>query len=182
MRVLIVDNGSVHVREIAKFFRDHGYEIIEPLQLNWRKVDPKTIVILSGGRRLSVLWHNRYYKNELELIRNYCGPIIGICLGFELIAHAFREPLHFLPRRKVGAITVRVTELGRKYFANDTAELESHRYSIRKLGKNFDILATSRNGIEFAKHKTRPIYGMQFHPEATRQGREILNKIATEIQ
>jgi GMP synthase-like glutamine amidotransferase len=42
---------------------------------------------------------------------------------------------------------------------------ESHRWVIKRLSKEFEVLAESDQGPEVIRHVTRPIYGLQFHPE-----------------
>ncbi|KKR79369.1 MAG: hypothetical protein UU24_C0010G0013 [Candidatus Nomurabacteria bacterium GW2011_GWA2_40_9] len=42
---------------------------------------------------------------------------------------------------------------------------KSHRFCIEHISDNIEILATSEHGIEVIKHKNKPIYGLQFHPE-----------------
>ena len=46
-----------------------------------------------------VLYSDGVYNTELELIKNHRGPIVGICLGMELIAHAYDMHLHRQKRR-----------------------------------------------------------------------------------
>lgn len=43
---------------------------------------------------------------------------------------------------------------------------ESHRWGITDLPNELEELARSKDGIEIFRHKTRPVYGFQFHPEA----------------
>lgn len=44
---------------------------------------------------------------------------------------------------------------------------ESHYCEIKKLPPQFDLLATNENcPIQAMKHRERPLYGTQFHPEA----------------
>ena len=43
---------------------------------------------------------------------------------------------------------------------------EYHRCQVEKLPKDFVLLAsTGGTGVQAYRHKTRPIYGTQFHPE-----------------
>jgi len=165
--IIVVDNGSKHTKKVLDLLSDQDVKLVEPGRLNSTEITGHELVILSGSRRVPVLWHNRHYKNELELIRRHRGPIIGICLGFELIAHAFGRPLHLLSRRIKGKRTIHATEAGLMYFdgKQQIDVYEAHRFAIRKLGREFEVLAQSRAGVEFARHVSRPIFGMQFHPE-----------------
>ena len=61
---------------------------------------------------------------------------------------------------------------------------ESHRFVVDKVSEDIEILATSNDGIEFFKHKNKPIYGLQFHPEMfvdKTQGKEIFLKILEKL-
>ena len=41
---------------------------------------------------------------------------------------------------------------------------ELHNYSV-KPSKDFEILAKSKKCVQAIKHKSKPIYGILFHPE-----------------
>ena len=42
---------------------------------------------------------------------------------------------------------------------------EHHSWVVKELGKELEALAISRYGIEADMHRTKPIYGTQFHSE-----------------
>ena len=42
---------------------------------------------------------------------------------------------------------------------------ENHTIAIKTLSEELQGLAKSETGYEVIKHKTKPIYGFQFHPE-----------------
>jgi GMP synthase (glutamine-hydrolysing) len=42
---------------------------------------------------------------------------------------------------------------------------ESHRWVVREPINEFKVLARSKDGVEVIKHKNKPIYAVQFHPE-----------------
>lgn len=59
----------------------------------------------------------------------------------------------------------------------------SHYCEVKKLPKGFVLLATSKHcRIEAMRHSTRPLYGIQFHPEAYEapffHGRKLLENFA----
>jgi GMP synthase (glutamine-hydrolysing) len=87
-------------------------------------------------------------------------------LGAEIIAYSFGAALEYLDKEEKGLknIEVLVTD---NLFAGITSfnVYESYKWAITKLSVELEGLARSGNGFEVIKHKTRPIYGFQFHPE-----------------
>jgi len=74
IKILVINNHSIHIKEILNKF-DSTYSInFENLKdINYEDYDA---VILSGGSSLSVINHEKEYKKELELIKNFEGPIL----------------------------------------------------------------------------------------------------------
>ena len=127
------------------------------------------LIILSGGRQHEVLNHEEFYKNELALVRSIRedGPrLLGICLGFELIAHTFGSTLELLNPKEPQNVEVRVIR-DDPIFKNIShmTTFESHRWRVHNLSGDLIPLADSDYGIEAVRHKTLPLYGFQFHPE-----------------
>jgi len=63
-----------------------------------------------------------------------------------------------------------------KGFGESANVWASHKDEVTKPPKNFEILASSSIcGVEAMKHETKPIYGIQFHPEVhhTEKGGKI---------
>ena len=62
---------------------------------------------------------------------------------------------------------------------------EAHRWIIPQLGRDLIGIAQSANGYEIIKHKSRQIYGLQFHPEKYTKkssGKYIFNQIVDVIK
>lgn len=107
------------------------------------------------------------YVNHLSSfswIKHCEKPILGICSGMQVIGMFFGSK----PKRKkeigLGKINLRKEFLGIK--ENFDGYL-LHNLSITKA--NFEILADSGTDISVIKHKTKPIYGVLFHPEVRNQ-------------
>ncbi len=112
-------------------------------------------------------------------------PILGICLGHQALGEFFgatltkaQKPMH----GKISTLQVIDNELVKenKLFNNlpqNFSVVRYHSLIIQNDSPNLIILAYSENGEIMAfKHKTLPIYGLQFHPEAvlTEFGLDIL--------
>jgi GMP synthase (glutamine-hydrolysing) len=60
----------------------------------------------------------------------------------------------------------------------------SHGDKVTRLGRELDTLAASDNSPHAAfRHRDRPIYGLQFHPEVTHSvdGKEILRNFVLRV-
>jgi GMP synthase-like glutamine amidotransferase len=98
VKIHIIDDGTKYIDNLTK-----SLALYRPSLVGYSEIDKSTIrsedlVILSGGHGYPVLWHEKEYGHEIDIIKNHPGPIVGICLGFQLIAHVFGSHLHLHPR------------------------------------------------------------------------------------
>ena len=183
MRILLIDNGTNFLEKLQLLIP--GDEIV----LKPQYVSPTTsadfdLIILSGSSALTAVYDVEYFKNELDMIKHSTTPIVGICLGCELVALAFGGTLKRMEERHSGVRTIALTD---HHFSSNSAVdvFESHRWIIDRPPEKFDILATSADGPEIIKHRTLPIWGLQFHPETAREsteGDEIFGTILSQIR
>ncbi|MCU1231074.1 MAG: aminodeoxychorismate/anthranilate synthase component [Acidobacteria bacterium] len=108
----------------------------------------------------------------IDLIRaNTTIPLLGVCLGHQAIAEAFGArvirgelPVH-------GKVTG-VRHEGRNLFAGCPTPMQTARYHSlvvdrATLSDEFEVDAETSDGVVMAiSHRTRPIFGIQFHPES----------------
>ena len=182
--ILIIENSSHHSTALSRHLKSYNVRTIKYRQLNSDHMAKADIIILSGGHP-SVLHHYWFYRSQLELIRSTPKPVIGVCLGFELIVRAYGGKLQRLKRKVHGLRSIEVT--------NDTLDLslprlnvwEAHKWAARSVpSEYFNVVAQSEQGIEIIQHKTRPIFGCQFHPEINKpvnDGGTVLDAILTLI-
>ena len=182
---IVIDNGTRYMADLLDLLQDYKCSVV-----NFRKVS-KTItekvdlVVLSGGHGLSILWHEHEYRDELEFIKNHRGPMIGVCLGLQLIAHAHGAQLQKQRERTKGPNTIQMNDMGMGFFGSKAYTVyENHVYSVQDLPSPLLALATSTDGIEILKHQERPIYGVQFHPESNDHpdGKHIFDRILLDIR
>ncbi len=143
---------------------DHSSVDFADFQLNM--TDSFDCFILSGGS-LSIEG-TPAFKEEKELIKQVPKPVFGICFGFQLISFVYGEITKKLPCKISGVNEIDVfgfDKLGIEYNKKKLKVFESHLWTIKNPPKDFDVYGTSQYGIEIIKHKTKPIFATQFHPE-----------------
>ena len=168
MRIAVVNNGKGPLKRLTKLLHGNDVEIFTYAKADTIIPDNFNLLILSGSSHLSAIYDQNKIKDELELIQRSTVPLLGICFGAELVTLAFGGTLKDNgPENKVsGGLEVEVLVddsifNGRKcFFAYD-----AHRWVIEQPGPELEVLARSAHGPEVIRHKSRPIYGFQFHPE-----------------
>lgn len=108
-------------------------------------------------------------------------PILGVCLGHQTIGQHFGGKVVRSPAPMHGKIS-QVSHESQGVFAGLPNPLTCTRYHSLMVDTDgfpdaLEITATSDDGvIQGLQHKTRPIFGVQFHPEsiASEHGHELL--------
>ena len=124
-------------------------------------------LILSGGaprfgEDIPKLGLTGDYLDKLEI------PILGICVGHQFMALHFGGKAGPAKVPEFGKAELIVTDPDDlfKGLPNRFTVWESHNDEVQKLPDEFLVLAHSKDcPVEAMKHKTRPLYGVQFHPE-----------------
>lgn len=106
-------------------------------------------------------------------------------MGFEVIAFTYRAKFLHLKERVLGLKTISVN-INHTIFENRKQfnAIENHKWSVQEVNVPLEVLATSDTGVEVIKHISKPIYGVQFHPESPKEGNDskfILDNILKEI-
>lgn len=108
-------------------------------------------------------------------------PLLGVCLGHQTIGQAFGGKVIRAPKPVHGK-TDSVTHKGAGLFKGIPSPLTVTRYHSliverATLPPELDITAENAEGLVMAlQHKTKPVYGVQFHPEsiASEHGHALL--------
>jgi anthranilate synthase component II len=112
-------------------------------------------------------------------------PILGVCLGHQAIGQAFGARVARADRLMHGK-TCPVVHQGDGLFAGIASPLTGMRYHslvIERVSLPSDLVVTAWSGdrpqdpeIMAVRHRTRPIFGVQFHPESigTEHGKRLL--------
>ena len=119
-------------------------------------------LVLGGGPSMERAGNCFKYVKELDY------PILGICLGHQIIAEAFGGEAGAAGIESYAKINLNIIDENDifKGLGNCLKVWASHKDEVIKLPEGFKILANSEIcDIEAMKHETKPIYGIQFHPE-----------------
>ena len=83
-----------------------------------------------------------------------------------MIVEAFGGGLEKMPEKKAGIIDISVMRPDPLFAGKSILRVyENHSWRIKTLPPDFEVLAASDHAIEAIRHKTKSIYGFQFHPE-----------------
>jgi GMP synthase (glutamine-hydrolysing) len=164
MNIYVIDNGSIHLRALEHRLQYHNVVIRTYRNDHAALATSADLIILTGGHT-SVLRHDHYFKRELELIRNSRVPIIGICLGHELIARAYGTRPKRLLRKVHGLELAKLHGDLTSRNGRSAVVYEAHIYAVKQVPPNFTRLATSSSGVEIMASESLRRYSMQFHPE-----------------
>lgn len=120
---------------------------------------------------------------SVELIRHFAGkkPILGVCLGHQAIAAAFGGDI-VRAKEVMHGKTALISHQGTDIFKNIPSPYTVTRYhslAVKRdtLPAELEVTAETADGeIMGLRHKTLPIYGVQFHPESilTEHGHTLL--------
>ena len=179
-RILIIDYGSQFTQLIARRVREaRVYSEIHPpaRSVEWiREWNPNGI-ILSGGP--NSVYGDNVPSADLALFD--IAPVLGVCYGMQLISYLHGGEVVRGGQRQYGRDEIRPTResaLFRGFDANENATVwMSHGDHVEKPPVGFRVTASSAgNAIAAIEHESRPIYGVQFHPEVahTPRGSEII--------
>lgn len=133
------------------------------------------LVILSGGGGEGSEINDPYskqklwYQDQINYVLSTKKPILGLCMGFEVIARAYGAKVLELGDYVTGFKHFKATDTGRKALGKQSlTQYENHRFYVPDIpSDDFDILARSETGVEIIRHRTRPILATQFHPEVS---------------
>jgi len=166
MKILVVNNNTRHIKPLSRALASHELEIVDYRPGVKFNHQDKDLIILSGGGGEGREVHDRHcggdlwYEDELQFILDCPKPLLGICMGFELITHAYGSKIETLSKGLKGFKTFRARD------SSQITQYEAHDYAVWQVSqKQFEIMAESDSGIEIVRHRRRPILAAQFHPE-----------------
>jgi anthranilate synthase component 2 len=119
-------------------------------------------------------------SNDVIRVLGQTTPILGVCLGQQCIGYVFGGNVIRAPRLMHGKVSP-VHHKGSGIFKDLPSPLTATRYHSLIVEEPMpDVLEatafTTEGELMGLRHKTLPIFGVQFHPESilTEYGREML--------
>lgn len=171
--ILLVDNYDSFVYNLYQLIGSINpkIKVIRNDELNIeqiKKLNPSHIVLSPGPGKPSEAGICS------EIVKAFQGkiPILGICLGHQVIAEVFGSIVSYAKEVVHGkAFKLKIIE-NSLLFKGINKEFMGARYhslAIKRetLGKDLKIISTTDDGeIMAIEHRRYPIYGLQFHPES----------------
>ncbi|WNG57967.1 glutamine-hydrolyzing GMP synthase [Archangium gephyra] len=180
-KILILDFGSQYTQLIARRVRELGVycEIHRPdlPAEDIRRFAPRGIILSGGPASVESEGSPRCdpYVFGSGL------PVLGICYGLQLISKLLGGRVDRSAHREYGSAEVEVLAargpLAGFKLGERVKVLMSHGDRVDMLPPDFEAIGRSGNSpYAAAAHKSKPIYGLQFHPEVvhTPMGKEML--------
>ncbi len=181
MKILVVNNFDSFVFNLVDYLKRLGADctVLNNDQINISEIENYNGVLISPGPGTP-----EEAGASIEVVKKCAElnkPLLGICLGHQAIGVAFGATVEHAPELLHGK-TSQVTHDNRGVLNQIASPLTATRYHSliiknSSITKELEVTGKSESGIIMSiKHKTLPIEGLQFHPEAilTEHGYQIL--------
>lgn len=194
MKIVIIDYGAGNIQSIKFAIQRLGYEAV--LSHDVDEIQAADKVIFPGvGEASSAMEKLRATRLD-KLIPNLKQPVLGICLGMQLMCHSSEEGnteglgIFDLDVVKFES-SVKVPQIGWNQISDLKSDLfkgipeQSYIYLVHSfyapLGK--ETIATSEYGLNYSAALQKDnFFGVQFHPEKSSDvGSNILKNFLTVI-
>ena len=184
--IAILDFGSQYTQLIARRVREHGvYSEILPHTVAANKLAEGAVrgIILTGGPA------SCYEAGAPDIdpaVFDLGVPVLGICYGMQLMARNLGAQVQQSHEHEYGhtALHSNTTDPLLVGVAHETHVWMSHGDRVLDPGPDFESLAaTPTCAFAAFRHKHKPLYGVQFHPEVshTPEGHVVLGNFLQRI-
>jgi GMP synthase (glutamine-hydrolysing) len=150
---------------------------------------PDLVILTGSSALLSKPRTRELFQLEMDLVRKAKFPILGICYGHQIIGSAFGAPMRDLGQMLRRFEKVRIVRKHPLFdgLPSDLVVAESHRQELTRVPDEFHHLAQSTTSkVEAVVHESKPVYGVQFHPERSNDdhphGRMIIQNLLKQIR
>ncbi len=180
--LLMIDNYDSFTYNIVQYFAELGQEVLvkcnDEIDLaGIEALKPDYIVVGPGP------CSPKEAGVSVDVIRHFAGkiPVLGVCLGHQSMGYAFGGDIVRAQTLMHGKVSA-VQHIGAGVFAGLPNPVTCTRYHSLVIDRAslpdcLEITAWTDDGeIMGVRHKTLPLEGVQFHPEAllTEHGHDML--------
>lgn len=188
--IVLIDNYDSFTYNLVQYFGELGQELVvyrnDEITIQEIEALAPSYLVISPGPCT---------PNEagisVEAIRAFAGriPILGVCLGHQAIAQAFGgEVVH--AERLMHGKTSKIQHDGKSIFKKIPQRSVVTRYHSLAVERSslpecLVVTAETETGeIMALRHRTLPIEGVQYHPEAilTEHGKEMIRNFIEEYR
>ena len=176
-RLLVIQNARCeHLGTLQSMFEKDGFEINRFIPVDGdnlpNTIDGYNVLVILGGSA-SVYENHQYLRDEEKLIQRAMAknmPILGICLGSQLLAKVSSGMVYKGSRKEIGWYPVELTDDGMNGIFKG---LEKNIIVFQWHGDTYDL---PKNAVALAKSELYPVQafevgsavGIQFHLEVSK--------------
>jgi len=188
--ILVLDFGGQYCHLIGRRIREHGVysEIVahditpEEIKLLSEKFNVKGLIFSGGPSSVYELDAPRPDQHILDVDL----PILGLCYGHQLVAQMVGGKVEPAQQREYGIAYVVIDKpVGVLKGLSEKEKIwMSHGDTVFKMPEEFEVLAHTENcPVAAFRHKEKPKYGLQWHPEVihTENGSLMLRNFIFEV-
>lgn len=184
--IAIIDFGAQYVQLIARRVREnqvHSVIVNPDVTVAQLRAMNAVGLILSGGPGSVYSGGAPRCRRELTEMGL---PVLGICYGMQAVCEALGGQVRSTNSREFGRTILQINEpdalLG--HVPQESTVWMSHGDVVTELSEDFVALARTKHCPYAAvRHRTRPVFGVQFHPEVshTPWGNQIIRNFLYDV-
>ncbi len=175
--LLIIDNGSIYTENLIDFLKEKNFsfEMKNPQEINLDSLARFDSFILSGRRKNEKKINEINSKIIIHSIKNN-KKLLGICYGAEILSLTLGGTIRKLEFSQKGDELIKINKKN-SLVNKEIKVFESHGFEISKLPNQLISLAESNNcKNEIIQYDGKLIFGTQFHPEMSSDGKNLIQK------
>lgn len=116
------------------------------------------------------------HMDRFDWLKDTATPVLGICAGMQLIA--LQNGARLVEGKEIGMVPVEPV-MDNPIVPGPIEVYGLHKYDLADLDQ-FQVMARSPTCVQAIAHRTRPLYGVIFHPEV-RRGNVVSRFLETQV-
>jgi para-aminobenzoate synthetase len=180
---LLVDNYDSYTYNVFHLLAAVSGEepiVVQNDMVSWKALSRWDFdaIVLSPGPGRPERWHD--FGVCADILRSAEVPVLGVCLGHQGLGHVLKATVTYAPTVMHGRLS-KVRHTGEGLFAGIPQDFRVVRYHslavTGSLGAEGREIAWTDDGVVMGiEHSSRPMWGVQFHPESisTEQGHRLV--------